>query len=142
MRIIKGCPRDEWEEVQAVQHEPFIYIHHNGSKWAGEEPDDIAHLLGVLAEHRLDVESYGHDPADFATLNPCAGVDNPNWTLGSSEPRWINGPRLYECNGVVRFFGNFSEYSHGFCIDTNDLETIDALSDAIAVNFTRFGGAE
>ena len=37
-------------------------IRSNGSKWAGEEPDTVAQLLGVMAAHPLDrtFEDYGN----------------------------------------------------------------------------------
>src|SRR5882672_8475198 len=67
-RIIKGCPRDKWEEVQAIQHEPFIYIQGNGSKWAGDVEDDVDKLLEVLAKYRLDYDRFG---LEFYDINPC-----------------------------------------------------------------------
>ena len=130
-RTIKGCPRDRGEEVQAIQHEPFVYIQGNGSKWAGEEEDDLDELFKVLAETPLDprLERYGN----FITPAPCAGVQNPNWTRGSGEPQWIDGPRLYAVH-VVSFSGNFLEVSHGFSIDTNVPEIIERLTTAIRAN--------
>ena len=130
-RIIKGCPRDKWDEVQAIQHEPFVYIMGNGSKWMGEEADGIDELLKTLAEHPLDprFEEYGN----FITHDPCVGVQNPNWTWGNGEPQWIDGPRMYESH-VVRFGGNFFEVSRGFSIDTNVPEIIERLTQAIRAN--------
>jgi hypothetical protein len=129
--IIKGCPRDKWEEVQAIQHEPFIYIMYNGSKWAGEEADDIAVLLEMLATHPLRKD-------DFSDWNDnvCRGIDNPDWNYfcDPAIPRYIAGPRMYEAEGVTRFNGNFEDYSHAFGIDTNDLETIRALKQAFIAN--------
>lgn len=136
MKIIKGCPADKWDEVQAAQHEPFIYIMGNGSKWAGEEEDDLPQLLHMLENHPLDITRFDN----FYTVNPCSGVVNPDWTWGSDEkttPHWIDGPRLYACDGVVDFFGNFADYSHGFSIATNDKETIDTLISAINRNIER-----
>lgn len=126
-RVIKGCPRDKWEEVQAIQHEPFVYIMGNGSKWAGEEEDDIDKLLEVLAKYRLD-DRLG---PEFYTVNVCRGVRNPD---ANGTRQWIDGPRLYECEGVYRFCGNFLEISHGFSIDTNHMPTIDALVTALEAN--------
>jgi hypothetical protein len=128
LHFIKGCPRDKWEEVQAVQHEPFIYIMGNGSKWAGEEEDNLDTLLLMLSNYRLDMERTA------ITVNPCVGAVNPNWTWGSGEPRWIDGQRMYACDGVVSFSGNFERYSHGFSIDTNDPSTIATLTRAIERN--------
>jgi len=130
-KTIKGCPRDRWEEVQAIQHDPFIYIMSNGSKWMGEEEDDLDALFTVLAETPLDprFEPYGN----FITPDPCEGVRNPAWTWGNGEPQWIDGPRMYAVH-VVRFQGNFLEVSHGFAIDTNVPEIIDRLTTAIRAN--------
>lgn len=133
MHIVKGCPRDKWEEVQAIQHEPFVYIMGNGSRWAGSEEGDISELLDMLAKHTLDVERF----KDFWSVDPCSAMDNPDWHFGSELPRWIDGERLYAHDGVYRFFGNFLDYSHGFSIDTNDRPTIDALTNAIRLNVER-----
>lgn len=137
MKIIKGCPRDQWESVQAVQGQPFIYIMSNGSKFAGEEQDDISVLMQMLKTHTLDPRFadpvYGHP---FYTDNPCEGIRNPNWTHDSKRgvPQFIDGPRLYAAECVVRFSGNFLTYSHVFTIDTNDQETIDELKHLIDAN--------
>jgi hypothetical protein len=135
LHIIKGCPRDKWEEVQAIQHDPFVYIMGNGSKWAGQEEDDIETLLDVLAKYRLDVERFG---PEFYDINPCTGIRNPKApNFGPDDPanpHWIDGPRLYACDGVYRFGGNFLNLSHGFSVDTNHKPTINALIAAIEAN--------
>lgn len=120
-RIIKGCPRDKWDEVQAIQHEPFVYIMSNGSKWYGEEEDNIEDLLKTLDEHPLDPRF-----KSFITKDPCIGVRG-------ERGGYVDGPRMYTAN-VTRFFGNFHTVSHVFQIDTNDPETIAALSSAIRKN--------
>lgn len=133
--IIKGSPREKWEEVQAIQHEPFIYIMSNGSRWMGEEEGDIDELLGVLAKYRLNYEMFG---PSFYSVDPCTWADNPKckrWEPLTPENRhYIDGPRLYAEDGVYRFFGNFLEVSHVFSIDTNHKPTIDALVAAIEAN--------
>lgn len=77
----------------------------NGSKWAGEEPDSIETLLGVLASETLDptFEEYGN----FAQN---------------------------EGKGVVRFFGNFFTVSHAFSITSDDEAVCNALVAAIKAN--------
>jgi len=133
--IIYGTPRDKWEEVQAIQHEPFIFISSNGSRWYGEQPGDIAELLAALGKYALDVDRFD----SFCTVDPCSATVNPKWMplASNTEPQWIDGKRLYEANGVCRYFGNFSDYSHVFNIDTNDKPTIDALDAAIKANLER-----
>ena len=131
VHIIKGCPADKWEEVQAIQDEPFVYIMSNGSRWFGEEEGDIAELLEVLSKHRIDYERF--TPGYIHTLNPCEGIYNPAWNFENEEPRWINGPRMYR-GEVHRFGGNFEHISHVFSIDTNDPATIVALTAAIEAN--------
>ena len=123
-KIIKGCPRDKWEEVQAIQDEPFIYIQSNGSKWMGEEADDIDGLVVML-------EKYALDPSfdTFWCVDPCRGVKDPN-RRGS----FIDGERLYRVDGVYDFFGNFLEYSHVFSISTNHKPTIELLTRLIDAN--------
>lgn len=130
--IIKGSPCDKWEEAQAAQHAPFIYIMSCGSRWAGEEPGDIADLLGALKSATLDpkFEKYGN----FINTNPCDAASNPKWGYGNNEPKWIDGKPLYAVPGVYRFFGNFLDLSHVFSIDTNDAPTIRALTAAIEAN--------
>lgn len=125
---IKGNGPEKWDAVQAIQHRPFIYIAGNGSHWAGSEEDDLPVLLDVLRTYQLDQSRTSIE------VNPCCGIDNPNWKWGAGEPRWVDGPRLYACDGVVRFTGNFLEISHGFRIDTNDPATICQLQNLITNN--------
>ncbi len=127
-KIIKGCPSDRWEDVEASQHSPFIYISSNGSRWAGEDPGDVDELLKMLATHPLDrsFEKYG----DFITENPCQGVRSEDGT------DWVDGPRFFEAE-TTSFSGNFLTYSHVFNIYTNHPETIEALTKAIRANQER-----
>ena len=133
--IIKGNWNDKYDEVMTAQHAPFVFINSNGSHFAGTEPDDIEGLLSALDRYTLDptFEGYGN----FATLNPCQGVHNPEWNYTNNEPKWIDGPRLFDVDGVVSFFGNFLDYSHGFSIYTNDRETIESLTATIRANQQR-----
>lgn len=39
--------------------------------------------------------------------------------------------------GTIRFFGNFLNYSHVFCVDTNDVLIMGQLFDAIRANMQR-----
>jgi hypothetical protein len=134
MKIIKGEWNEKSEELtQEVINQPFAFINSNGSKWAGENPDDIEKLLECLHEHTLDpdFEKYGN----FITANPCRAAHNPKWTgFDNKEPQWIDGDRLFETEGVVQFWGNFFDVSHCFCIYTNDKDTIYLLTDAIRHN--------
>jgi hypothetical protein len=103
----------------------------NGSRWAGEEAGDIDELLDVLGTHKLDRERFDNG---FYTVDPCEGVYNPDFKYNSDLPQWVDGPRMYSCDGVVRFFGNFENLSHVFNIDTNHQPTINALMKAIENN--------
>ena len=134
--VIKGSPggpEGKWEAVQAMQHEPFIFIQSCGSRWLGQEERDIAELLEVLANYRLRQEGFG---GSYYTVNPCTWAHNPMWQWDSPPEvnKYVDGPRLYSCDGVVRFFGNFEKLSHVFNIDTNHKPTIDALIAAIENN--------
>lgn len=82
-------------------------IHHNGSRWAGEAPATVEELLNVLATEALDrrFEAYG------------------NFIVNSA---------LHQ--GTVSFFGNFYALSHGFSIETDDAQTIRALTASIREN--------
>lgn len=131
--IIKGHsggPNGKWDEVQAVQHEPFIYISYCGNS----DENGIAELLEMLGRYRLAVHDRGEK---CYTVNPCHWADNPKydrWDKDSKEEQYIDGPRMYACDGVVRFSGNFERYAFAFGIDTNHKPTIEALLSAIRAN--------
>lgn len=125
--IIKGDWKDKHDEVMN-QKGNFVYINSNGSKWAGDELDDVSDLIEVMGKHKLDGER------TYSRLNPCRGVENPNWHFGSSEERWIDGERLFKQEGVWTFHGNFEAISHIFCIYTNDHDTIQMIQEAIEKN--------
>lgn len=136
--VIKGSPGGpggKWAEVQAVMASgaDFVYIHHNGSHWAGEEPDDVTKLLEVLAEYQLQPD-YSE-----CSVDPCRWQHNPRFVRfeTTTEPQYIDGPRMYRVDGVWRFSGNFAELSHAFCIDTNHRPTIEALRAAFTANKAR-----
>lgn len=132
--IIKGSWAEKEAEVRAAQSAPFVFINSNGSKWRGEQPDDIGLLLVTLNHYSLDpaFEKFGN----FITLDPCVGVANPKFNHGdgNSEPQWIDGQRIFEAEGVAYFHGNFYALSRVFSIYTNDAETIQKLTDAIRAN--------
>ena len=119
MKIIKGNWLTKYNDVMAAQHAPFVFIVSNGSKWLGEDPDDIDTLLGVLTEHTLDHHNI--------VLNPCEGVNVGRGVI-------VDGPRLFDVDGVVSFSGNFTGVSHVFDIITNDPHTIDILTQSINRN--------
>lgn len=129
--IIKGNWNEKDAEVRAAQSGPFVFISSNGSGRLG----DVAQLLEDLAEYPLDptFEKYG----DFITLNPCEGVRNLEYRKVEGANEWIDGPRIFNVDGVVHFFGNFFGLSHAFSIDTNDAETINELTEAIRANQRR-----
>lgn len=127
--IIKGHssgPDGKWDEVQAIQHQPFIYISYCGH----QDDNGIQELLDMMAKHRLEIDW------EVAVINPCHAADNPAWHHGCdpSIERWIDGERMYAADGVVRFHGNFEKYAFAFGIDTNHKPTIDTLMAAIENN--------
>jgi len=82
-------------------------IRSNGSKWYGEEPDNIETLLGVLAECKLDerhFDGFIHHDAGYRE---------------------------------VYFFGNFEDVSHVFSIHSNDPAVVAPLTKAIVSNILR-----
>ena len=127
--IIKGCWRDSYDVVMAAQYIDFIYIDSNGSRWAGEEPGNIAELLAALESHKLDSDRF----ENFYSANPCQAVQN-------EERKWVDGERIFGVDGVFHFFGNFLGLSHCFSIYTNHPETITALKNAIDSNLKRSEG--
>ncbi len=135
--VIKGCPLEKWDDVMQAQHGPFIYICNNGSHWAGEDESDLEVLYDRLDQTELDPtwEKYGN----FIELNPCQGVENPNFMRfvpeeEQTEKQWIDGPRLFDVEPVWHFNGNFYRWSHGFSIYTNVQEVIDTLTTKIRAN--------
>jgi len=134
VRIIKGDSGGKdsrWDEVQAIQYEPFIFVMYNGSVCADEDTDNITALLDMLSKYRLD--SYWAGDGAF-TVNPCTWEINPKWDYRNKVEKYIDGERMYSYDGVVRFSGNFERYSWAFGIDTNHKPTIDALMTAIKNN--------
>jgi len=87
-------------------------IHSNGSKWGGEQPDDINALVDVLGNYALDRtfedERFG------------------NFVFPHDKQQ-----------GITCFFGNFADLSHVFSIDTDDAEVIARLTTAIRANQQR-----
>lgn len=95
--------------------ETIIYA--NGSKYAGQDPDDLETLFGVLATEPLNplFEHYG----DF-----CEDGGHAFDTLEHNE-RW---------RGYWLFHGNFLNVSHVFRVYTNDASVADRLLAAIRAN--------
>lgn len=113
------------EEIGKV----FTLINANGSKWAGDEPDEIEVLLKRLASEPLDptFEAYGN----FITKNPQGCV-----YVGRGQ--YFETGRLYpEHPGTCSFFGNFLNVSAVFDIHTNDEALIAKLEQAIRANQRR-----
>jgi hypothetical protein len=130
-----GGPEGKWDEVQAIQHQPFIYVQYNGSPWAPERTpsEEIALLIKMLGTYRLGEDWAGEK---CYSVNPCVGIENPEWNRWDNRQveQFIDGPRMYAADGVVHFSGNFANFAHSFRIDTNHRPTIDALLEAIAKN--------
>lgn len=123
----------EWVALGHDQRDPFVLINSNGSGCSGAFSQDLHGLLYVLAHTPLDprFERYGN----FITENPCIGVKNPGYIgAGCGQEPYIDGPRMFDVDGVVQFFGNFYLVSHVFRIYTNDAETIEKLTQAIRAN--------
>ena len=135
LTIIKGDHLTCWDQVQAIQDQPFLYIVSNGSHWGGELPDDLDSLLATLAEEPLDL--IFEECGDFIDANPCYGVQ------GEHFGEYVNGPRMFS-GSVTTFFGNFYTVSHVFNLYTNDPATIEALTRAIRDNqqTTAYGRAK
>lgn len=94
-------------------------IEYNGSKWAGEDPDDLDTLLRLLRTEALDPRFAGA----YGTYSHLV-TDHLPWTEADRLPHL----------GYVRFSGNFLHISHAFSIVTDDPVIIGALHDAIRCN--------
>jgi hypothetical protein len=93
----------------------------NGSKWAGQDPDDIQTLLDVLETDVLDptFEQYHcYRPYPF----------EPMLRAGRNES--IFQPWL----GASTFSGNFLTVSHVFNVISKDPGVVEALTEAIKKN--------
>lgn len=121
----------------------MIHIESNGSRWAGEKPVTIDDLLAVMAREPL-CPSFLHPSIQDAGELPYEGaarkaVRNPKWLPYApnkgDNPEFIDGEPIHpEAPEARRFFGNFANVSHVFCIDTDEPEVIERLRAAIAAN--------
>jgi hypothetical protein len=104
--------------MNAIEYKTIIQ--HNGSKWAGDAPDPIEKLYDRLQSDTLDPrwERMG----DFCFWQPAESIPGPM--------------------AMLRFFGNFYTYSHGFDISTNDPKIIERLTDLIQANKSTPGYAQ
>ena len=91
----------------------MLEIQSNGSKWAGQEPDNIEVLLEMLAKEPLD-----------RTYEDCF-----YYPLEDDFRKRHNYPE-----GTIAFSGNFFKYSHVFNIRTDELSIIKQLTQAIEAN--------
>jgi hypothetical protein len=103
-----------------------IVIRSNGS---GGIPLPLSALLDRLQTDKLD---------DY--FGDCCGLAHACQPLGRGEYAYL-GPIYPEAPDAVQFFGNFETWSHVFCVETDDAEVIEVLTDAIAANRARFGAS-
>jgi hypothetical protein len=92
----------------------------NGSKWAGEKPDSIKHLVKVLSSHVIEDRFFfkfkeKHDKGKFEWVVLCPITKDKE-------------------TGCYHFFGNFEDLSHVFNIKTDDQKVIKMLKTAIMNN--------
>lgn len=94
-------------------------INSNGSKWAGEEPDTIDKLIEVLAIETIEeyfFKSFSKKTEDGIVWYQFCPIDKTE-----------DEKRSY-------FFGNFEKLSHVFSIESDEVEVIEKLSNAIKSN--------
>lgn len=90
---------------------------------------NVNRLLELLPTRTLDptFEEYGN----FIS----ADLFHPKWDADQAEYVDDHTRPIYpDTPGMVRFFGNFYDYSAVFRIDTNDRALIDQLTAAIRAN--------
>jgi len=92
-------------------------IHSNGSKWAGQSPDNIDKLI-----ERLNL--YTIEERFFCKFQRGFGNDKKKYTLCPISKE----------KGMYWFFGNFLEVSAVFRIETNDQQIVEKLKKAITNN--------
>ena len=96
------------------------FIVSNGSKWAGQLPDDLDALEDCLKTHTLENFSY------------CKKIHTTDYLHNSDFVEAISN------NNYWAFFGNFVEISHVFQIYSNDPEVIKRLSEYIPRKYTQY----
>lgn len=121
----------DYEKLQKLQHEPFFFSDSTPRLWMGK-PRSIGVLYQLLREYRLDPY---WEP--FETVDPCTCIVNYDAPIGSEE-RFIDGPRMFEADGIVSFQGAFENFSFGFGYFTNVPQIISKLREAIAWNLTNY----
>ena len=99
---------------------PETRIISNGSKWAGEQPDNIEKLFERLETEPLDPRF--EELGSFVIANP------EMLRKGETMNDFYGSP------GWVQFFGNFARISAVFGIHTNDADLIKRLIEAIRKN--------
>lgn len=121
----------DYEKLQKLQHEPFFFSDSVPLQWMWK-PRSIGVLYRLLREYRLN--PYWKP---FETVDPCVGIVNYDAPVGSEE-RFIDGPRMFEADGIVSFQGAFENFSFGFGYFTNVPQIISKLREAIAWNLTNY----
>lgn len=94
-------------------------ILHNGSCFAGEEPDNIKELLEILKTETIEERFFS--PFILNKYN-------------NEKRKYTNMCPIKEKDGEYTFFGNFERLSHVFHIITTNKDIIKPLSDAIKRN--------
>lgn len=118
----------------------MIHIESNGSRWGSSPPATLDELLEVMAREPLCPSFLGlMDGPDDTPYEGAAriAVRNPDRSRAESSdvPAWIDGDPIHPgYPDARRFFGNFVEVSHAFCVDTDEPEVIERLRAAIAAN--------
>lgn len=109
----------------------MVLINSNGSKWGGEQPDQLAALFERLASTPLDPEF--EDYGNFCCGEARKGIASKDEQTG--ETVYLSGDPIYpEAPTAVRFWGNFYEVSAVFSIDTDEPDLIEKLTTAIRAN--------
>ncbi|KHD28179.1 pyruvate dehydrogenase [Xenorhabdus nematophila] len=93
----------------------------NGSKWAGQDPDNIQTLLDVLGNNVLDPMFEQYHCYRSYPFEPLIKTERNDKIF---QP-WL---------GAACFFGNFLTVSHVFNIITKDDSVVEALNEAIQKN--------
>jgi len=110
-----------------LTEKPVTIVISNGSRWQGEGPYDLGHLIDVLKKYKLEKRFFGKTNL---------GTDKkPIW--GPRSPLTFNPYKKWEFLvelGFKKFFGNFERLSNVFNIYSNDPAVIEPLTKAILEN--------
>jgi hypothetical protein len=119
--------REQWEALDGgdgvLTETPggFLLVQHCGSHWAGDAPDTLDTLLGMIDGDEKAVEYLGEQPTLSPSFEDCGDFISPATWI----PARPDFPHCYQS------FGNFENVSFAFSLFTDDEVLIERLIAAV-----------